>query len=140
MKTFLRTLAAVVAGLLVLFMLVVAVEFFSAVVHPLPENFGGTKEEMCQPVARYPHWVLAVVVPDWAAAAFVSTRTVRRIGNHYSAAIVGVLLFAALVFNISMLPYPVWFAIASLLVIPAAALAGGRLSMCHRIPGAGDRN
>ena len=124
MKAILRTSAAVLAGLLVLFILVVAVESISAVVHPLPEDFGGTKEEMCQHVERYPHWVLAAVIPAWAVAAFVSTWTARRIGNLYSSTIVGLLLLAALVFNISMLPYPKWFKIANLLVIPTAVLAG----------------
>jgi Na+-transporting methylmalonyl-CoA/oxaloacetate decarboxylase gamma subunit len=128
MKAVLRTLAAVLAGLLVLFLLVVAVELFSAVVHPFPKDFGGTTEEMCRHVERYPHWVLAVVVPAWAAAALVSTWTARKIGNLYSSAIVGLLLVAALVFNISMLPYPAWFKIACLLAIPAAAFAGSRLS------------
>lgn len=124
MKAFLRMLAAVFAGLLVLFVLVVAVELFSAVVHPLPEGYGGTTEEMCRHVARYPHWVLAVVVPAWAAAAFAGTWTARRIGNFYSSAIVGLLLLAALVLNLSMLPYPIWFKIADLLVIPTAAFVG----------------
>jgi hypothetical protein len=81
MKAVIRTLAAVLAGLLVLFILVGAVELFSAVVHPLPEDFGGTTEEMCQHVERYPLWVLAVVVPAWAVAAFVSTWTARRLGT-----------------------------------------------------------
>lgn len=140
MKAVLRTLAATLAGLLVLFILVIAVELFSAVVHPLPEDFGGTTEEMCQHVERYPHWVLAVVVPAWAIAAFVSIWTARRIGNLYAFVIVGLLLLAALVFNISMLPYPTWFKIANLLVIPAAILAGGCLSMRHKTTGTGDGN
>lgn len=126
MKAVLRTLAAVLAGLLVLATLVVAVELFSAVVHPLPEDFGGTTEEMCQHVERCPHWVLAVVVPAWAVAAFASTWTARRIGNLYSSAIVGLLLLAALVFNVSMLPYSTWFKVANLLVIPIAVFAGSR--------------
>jgi cytochrome bd-type quinol oxidase subunit 2 len=105
MKAVPRTLAAVLAGLLVLLILVVAVELFSAVVHPLPEDFRGTTDEMCQHVERYPQWLLAVVVPAWAVAAFASTWTARRIGNLFSAAIIGLLLLAALVFNISMLPY-----------------------------------
>src|SRR5262249_15297636 len=81
MTTALRALAAVFAGLLVSFILVVALELFSAVVHPLPEDFQGTSEEMCRHVERYPHWVLAVGVPAWAAAAFVGTWTARGIGN-----------------------------------------------------------
>lgn len=73
MKTVLRNFVAVLAGLLVLFVLLIAVELFSAVVHPLPDTFGGTKQEMCQHVERYPAWVLAVVVPAWAFTAYLST-------------------------------------------------------------------
>lgn len=140
MKALLRTLAGVFAGLIVLFLLVIAVELFSAVVHPLPEDFGGTTEEMCQHVERYPQWVLAVVVPAWAAAALVSTWIAGRIGNLYSSAIFGLLVLAALVFNISMLPYPTWFKVANLLAIPTAILAGSRLSMRHKTAGAADGN
>ena len=60
------------------FLLLVGVELFSAVVHPVPPNFGGTKEEMCQHVARYPQWVLAVVVPLWALTAFLGAWTARK--------------------------------------------------------------
>jgi hypothetical protein len=140
MKTALRALAAVFVGLLVSFLLVVAVELFSAAVHPLPKDFGGTSEEMCRHVERYPPWVLTVVIPAWAVAAFVGTWTARRIGNLYSAATVGLLLLASLVFNISELPYPVWFKIANLVAIPIAVLAGSRLSMRRRTPDAAEAN
>ena len=140
MKTALRALAAVLAGLLVSFILVVAVELFSAVVHPLPEDFGGTIEEMCRHVQRYPHWVLAVVVAAWAVVAFVSTWTAQRIGNLYSSAIVGLLLLTALVFNISKLPYPILFKIVNLLVIPTAMVAGSRLAIRHKTAGTGEAN
>ena len=120
------------------FLLVIAVELFSGVVHPFPKDFGGTKEEVCRHVERYPSWVLAVVVPAWGIAGLASTWIARRIGNFASTAIVGLLLLAALVDNISMLPYPTWFKIASLLVIPAAILAGSRLPMRHKTTGPGD--
>ena len=124
MAAVLRSIAAVVAGTVVALVLVVAVELFSAVVHPVPPDFGGTMDEMCQHVARYPHWVLAVVVPAWAVAAAASTWIAGRLGNPGCALFVGALLVAALVFNISMLPYPLWFKIASVIAIPAAVLAG----------------
>lgn len=127
MKTLFRTLAAIFVGLLVLFILVVAVELFSAVVHPFPDNFGGTQEEICKHVERYPQWVLAAVVPMWALAAFASVWTARTIGNLVSAAIVGLLLLAALVCNLAMLPYPLWFKVANLVAMPIAVLAGCRL-------------
>lgn len=138
MKSALRTLAAVLTALLVAIILIVAVEFLSNVVHPLPENFGGTPEEMCQHVERIPHWVLAVAVAAWAAIAFVGTWIATRMGNLFAFAIVSVLLLAALVFNISMLPYPVWFKVANLLAIPAAIVAGGRCSIRRKAPGTGE--
>jgi hypothetical protein len=131
MKSVLRSIAAVLAGLLVLFTLVMAVELFSAVVYPFPEGFEGTKEEICRHVERYPQWVLAVVVPAWVLAAFASTWTARRIGNLASSAIVGLLLLAGLICNISMLPYPIWFKIANLLLIPIAILAGTKVTPAH---------
>src|SRR6476660_8477257 len=104
-----RMLAAIIAGMVVAFLLVVAVELFSAVVHPVPPDFGGTMEEMCRHVSHYPHWVLALVVAAWGATAFVSTRTAERIGNRGCGLATGLLLLAAAAFNISMLPYPIWF-------------------------------
>src|SRR5579871_4391259 len=126
MKSALLILTGVLFGLLVAFVIVVGVEFFCSVVHPFPADFGGTQDEVCRHVARYPQWVLAVVVPAWAAAAFVGTWTARGIGNVFASAIVGLLVLAALVFNISMLPYPLWFKIANLLAIPTAMVAGSR--------------
>jgi hypothetical protein len=128
MATVFRAVGAIVAGMLVAFILVVAVEVFSAVVHPLPPNFGGTMDDMCKHVERYPHWVLAVVVPAWAGTAFVSTWIARRLGNRGCAVFIGLLLLTALIFNISMLPYPIWFKLASLIVIPCAIVSGLSLS------------
>jgi hypothetical protein len=128
MNTVLRTLAAILAGMLAVFLLVVAVEVFGSVVHPLPKDFGGTMEEMCRHVERSPTWVLAAAVPMWGAAAFAGAWTARRIGNLWSFAIVGLLVLAGLLFNISKLPYPMWFKVACLLVIPGAIVLGGRLA------------
>jgi hypothetical protein len=130
-KAFLRTLAATFLGLFLAFVLIIGVEGFSAVVHPFPPDFGGTEEEICRHVERYPQWVLAVVVPLWGLAGLVSTWAARRMGNVYSFAIVGLLLLSALELNLSKLPYPIWFKVANLIVLPAAILAGSRFSR-HR--------
>lgn len=135
MKTFLLTLAAVVAGVVVLLVLVIGVEMFSAVVHPFPAEFGGTPEEVCRHVERYPAWVLAVVVPMWGLAAFAATWTAGRIGNLWSAAVVGLLIVGSLALNISMLPYPLWFEIAILLAVPAAAIFATRVAQRRKATG-----
>ncbi len=122
MATVFRVVGAIVVGMFVAFILVIAVEFFSAIVHPLPADFGGTTEEMCKHVERYPHWVLAVVVPAWAATAFAGTWIAGRLGNLGSGIFIGAFLLAAVVFNISMLPYPIWFKIACLIAIPCGIL------------------
>jgi hypothetical protein len=128
MATVFRSVGAIVAGLLVAFALVIGVELFGAAVHPVPADFGGTTEEMCQHVERYPAWVLAVVVPAWAGIAFVSTRIAGKLANRGSALLVGLLLLAALIFNLSMLPYPIWFKVANLIAMPCAILASLYLS------------
>ena len=61
MKSFLITIVGIAVGMVLAFVLVIGVEGFSSVVHPLPAEFKGTMDEMCQHVARYPHWVLGVV-------------------------------------------------------------------------------
>ncbi|MBX3442158.1 MAG: hypothetical protein KF774_07105 [Planctomyces sp.] len=125
MNPLLRTVAGVLAGLGVLMLLVVGVELISNVAHPFPDDFQGTHEEVCRHVERFPAWVLGVAVPAWGAAALAGTWTARSLGNVAAAAIVGLLTFTALAFNVAMLPYPVWFKAAALVAIPAAIYAGG---------------
>ena len=81
LRTFAWTIAGIIAGLALAFVLLIAVELASAVVHPLPPDFAGTQEEMCAHVARYPAWVLALVVPAWALTAFAATWTANRLGG-----------------------------------------------------------
>jgi hypothetical protein len=129
MSTALRYIAAIIAGIIVVLVLLVAVELFSAVVHPVPPDFKGTMEEMCRHVERYPHWVLALVVPAWAFTAFAGTWISGRIGNRNCALFIGLLLIAAVVFNVSKLPYPTWFKIVILIAVPTASFLGTRFSV-----------
>jgi hypothetical protein len=114
---------AVVAGMALAFALVVAVEFFSSVVHPFPANFDGN---IPAHVKRYPQWVLAVVVLMWGATAAVATWVASRIGGRLTGAIVTLLLAAALAFNLSMLPYVLWFKAGMPAVFFVACLLGIR--------------
>jgi hypothetical protein len=119
MKKDLQVIAGTIAGLAVVFCLVIAVEIFSNWVHPLPPESEYSMEIMCAHVAAYPHWVLAAVVPMWGATAFAGVWVAGSIGRWIASAIVAVLLLAALAFNVSMLPYTLWFKG----VMPMAAIA-----------------
>jgi len=127
MKTVVRTLLAVVAGMVLAFVLVVAVEFFSAVVHPFPAGFDGNIPEH---VRRYPGWILGVVVLMWGATAAAATWVAARIGGRLAGALVTLLLASALAFNLSMLPYVMWFKIA----MPAAFFVACLLGVRHGSP------
>lgn len=128
MMQVLRAITGIVVGMMVLIILLIAVEFYSSIVHPVPSNFGNTPAEMCEHVARYPAWVLASVVPLWAIASLASGWTALRLGNRFSFATVSFLIVAGLVMNVSMLPYPMWFKIAILMVIPLVLVAVYRSS------------
>ncbi len=129
MARVLRNMGAIVVGMIVAIVLVIAIEFASAAAYPVPPNFGGTMEEMCLYVANIPQWLLALAVLAWGATAFVSTWTAQRIGSRGSALITGLLLLAAVIFNIVQLPYPIWFKLANLVVVPTAIVYGCRLSI-----------
>ena len=64
-----RSIGSVALGLIVALILVTGVEGVSAVLHPFPEGFGGTSEEVMEHVANYPAWVLALLGgAGWGAA------------------------------------------------------------------------
>jgi hypothetical protein len=129
MKSALRTLLAVAAGMTLALALVVAVELFSAVVHPFPADFDGN---IPAHVKRYPQWVLGVVVPMWGAAAAAATWVATRIGGRLAGALVTLLLAWALAFNVSMLPYVMWFKIAMPAAFFVACLLGIRTGTRRR--------
>ena len=121
MKSAGRTLLAVVAGMALALALVVAVEWFSSVVHPFPADLNGNIGEH---VRRYPHWVLGVVVLAWGATAAAATWVASRIGGRLAGIIVSLLLAWGLVFNLAMLPYTVWFKVAMPIAFSVACLLG----------------
>ena len=124
MKTVVWPILGFLAGIALAFALVIAVEAFGAVAHPVPEGFTNTWEEMCQHVARIPNWFLGVAVLAWSASAFVSTWVATRIGGRWAGIAVIVLLAVAIVFNVTKLPYAMWFKIVMLSCFPVACFLG----------------
>ncbi len=138
MRFVIRTLAAVVGAMVLAFVLVIAVELFGAVVHPLPADFNG---DMGAHVRRFPHWVLGVVVLAWGATAAVATWVASRFGNRLAGTVVALLLAWALTFNLMMLPYAMWFKAAMFCAFPIACLVGIRYGKrCPSPVAHGDRS
>jgi hypothetical protein len=115
------TLLAVVSGMALALALVAGVEVFSAAVHPMPADL---QENIPEHVRRYPHWVLGVVVLAWGATSTAATWVASRIGSRLAGTIVALLLAWALVYNVTQLPYTMWFKIVMLGVFPIACLLG----------------
>jgi fatty acid desaturase len=61
---------------------------------------------------------------QWGGIALASTWVAGRLGNRPCAIFIRLLLLAAVLLNISMLPYHTWFKIAMPVVIAAAAVCG----------------
>lgn len=117
-----RILGSILAGFALALLLVIALELFSNVVHPLPADFGHTPEEMCKHVERYPAWVLAVAAAAWVGTAFVSTWVATRLGGIIAGIALSLFLIWAVGFNVWMLPYPVWFEVVAVAGIVIACL------------------
>ncbi|HEY4309241.1 MAG TPA: hypothetical protein VGN12_07295 [Pirellulales bacterium] len=129
MAVVMRTALAIVAALAAAFVLVVAVELLSTIVHPTPPDFTGTQEEMCDHVARYPQWVLAAVVVAWSGTAWIGVWIATRLGGRTAALVVGLFLLAMVCFNVAMLPYPTWFKLAMPVCLAAGCWYGLHVAM-----------
>ncbi len=120
----LRAIASIVVSLCFALAAIIGVELLSNVVHPLPADFPGTQEALCLHVARYPQWVLAAATALWGCITLASTWMATRIGNRVCGILIGALLLAAVLFNLSMLPYPLWFKVANPVLFVAAIALG----------------
>lgn len=121
MRSAATTLLAVVLGMALALALVIGVELFSAAVYPIPADLEGNMPEH---VRRYPHWVLGVAALAWVATAAAATWVASRVGNRLAGIIVALLLAWALIFNLTALPYAMWFEIAMFGAFPIACLLG----------------
>ena len=130
-NTIFRSIGAVVASLALAVALIVAIEGISAVFHPFPPGVDGSDCEACKAhVARYPHWLLGVAVIAWGLTTLLSTWLATRLGafRHPAHGVaVGLLLFLAVIANLLMLPYYLWFELVNLVTIPLAIYFGTQL-------------
>jgi hypothetical protein len=127
----LRSVGAVVVGLVAALVLIVGVEWFSLIVHPFPPDVDPTDFEVSKAyIARCPAWVLLIAVLAWGLTTFLSAWLATRLGSGRHRAhgiVVGGILLALAVMNMSMLPYPIWFWASNLVILPLGFCWGAKL-------------
>ena len=127
-----KSVLAVILSIAVAVGLFMLIEGISSILHPWPADFSGTFEEITRHVENYPAWALALLGGvGYGATMLICTFIATRFGhnrNPWHGYGVGILLFAMVVFNLNMLPYPTWYWILMLSVLPTAAYFGTKLA------------
>lgn len=131
LKSLVQSGGAVLLGLVVATVLIIGVEVFSSIVHPFPPDVDPTDFEVCKAhVARYPWGVLLLGALAWGLTTFLSAWLATRLGSGRHRAhgiVVGAILLALAIMNMSMLPYPIWFWACNLILFPLGFYWGARL-------------
>ncbi|MEA2339869.1 MAG: hypothetical protein QOE82_3876 [Thermoanaerobaculia bacterium] len=124
----LRRIGAVIVGLIVAFLLVYAAEGIAHKIYPPPA--GMNDRDMTQVkayIATMPLTPMLVVLGGWMIATFVATWLAARIaGTPVPGYIVGAILLCLGIANAFIIPQPIWFSIASIVIYIGATWVGAR--------------
>lgn len=135
-RNILRSFRACVTGVAVAMVFIIAVEFVTLSLWPFPEGADSTNVEVCKAhVAAFPTAAFVISTIGWMLATLLGPMTATRIGagRHPAHGIVlGLLLYAGALFNLSMLPYPAWFRGINVVGLPACFIAGTRIGQRRR--------
>lgn len=125
-----RILAAVAAGLVVGFLVIAGVEAFGSKIYPSPAGLDPTDAAALETfIAGLPPGAFLLVLAGWGLGALLGSWIATRLGPSRHMApglIVGAVLVVAGVANMMLLPHPLWFWAATLVVLPLFVYAGTR--------------
>lgn len=129
MRSFARSLGVILIGLAIAGILIAVVEAINATIYPLPPDaIRGNRESMRAAAASMPDAVFVIVVLAWTVGAFAGSWVAAMLADRsprVHAAIVTLVLVAAGISNMIMLPHPAWVWVAGI----AGFLIGGDLGM-----------
>ena len=123
-------IGAILLSIFVALLLLAGIEWMGVILHPFPEDFAGTREEVMQHVANYPFFGLFLGGVGWAITMFVVTWLATRLSSNRHPAYgigIGLLLLSGAVFNMAMLPYPLWYWFLCLISLPLGIYIGVQL-------------
>ena len=129
-KLILQNIGAILFSIFVAIMLLAGIEWVGTILHPFSADFAGTREEVMQHVAIYPAWGLFIGGIGWAITMIIATWLATRLSSNRQPVYgigIGLLLLSGAIFNMAMLPYPLWFWILCLILLPLGIYFGVRL-------------
>ena len=126
-----RKIVAVVLGVVVAVVLIIAIEALGHSVYPPPANIDMSDTEAMQAyVTSLPIGALLFVLAAWLMATLVGGLLACLIARETPlvyAAIVGGLVLLGTIINLMSIPHPLWFSAISVLAIIATIFVTGRL-------------
>ena len=124
-----HTIIAIIAGVVVAFALVAAIEWLGHQVYPTPAGVDLSRPEQAHDYVRnLPVGALLLVLTSWVIATFcggIVAAAIEKGRPRRAAGGVGVVVLAVTIANLTLIPHPLWFSIAGVLSIVVAALAAG---------------
>jgi hypothetical protein len=126
-----RKISAVVLGVVIAVILIIAIEALGHAVYPPPDGLDITNKEAMQAyVMGAPIAALLFVMGAWLVATLAGGLLACFIARETPlvyAAIVGGLVLLGTIINLLSIPHPLWFSITSVLAIIAAIFVTSRL-------------
>ena len=137
-----RKVAAVVLGVIVAVVFIIAIEALGHSVYPVPEGLDITDTEAMQAyVTGLPIGALLFVMGAWLVATLAGGLLACFIAREtplvYSAVVGGLVLLGTII-NLMSVPHPSWFSITSVLAIIAMIFVTGRLGASLARPSAAE--
>jgi len=135
MRSFLRDLGCVIGGAVAGVIVIAVVETVSSMIYPLPSGFDpGDMEALKAHAAQLPLGAFLLVLAGWGGGNLLGSWLATRVAparHSHPGVIVGVILLAAGIANMLMLPHPAWFWVAALVMFPVCTYFGTRLGLSH---------
>jgi hypothetical protein len=129
----LRNIISVAAGIITASVLIAVVEIVSHKIYPPPAGIDfNNKEAIKEMMLSIPKGAMLLVIAAHAAGAFGGGFTAAMIAEHRKmmyAALTGGIVMIMGIANLLMVPHPVWFAVADLLVFIPGAWLGALLAL-----------
>ena len=132
MTPFVKSLLAVLAGIVVTFVLIATLEALGSWMYPPPKGMDISNPASIKAlIDLLPTGALVMVLAAWLVGTFTGAFVAGRIAGRspmWHGAIIAVFAMAAGLADMMMIPHPLWFWIAAVVVFISSGLCGGLLS------------